>query len=159
MIRISRLTDYSIVLLTHVARGGVDRIHNARDLASEAELPLPTVSKLLKTLTKTGFLESHRGVQGGYALARPPESITMVEIISALEGPVAITLCSEGPGSCELEHQCPTRSNLVIINRAIRGALEGIRLSDLAAPRPLQLVNIGVRARPAAADVNLGGSA
>ena len=73
MIRISRLTDYGIVLMSHLAAHG-DRVHNANEVAAEAHLPLPTVSKLLRLLAKEGLLESHRGVKGGYGLAGRPRT-------------------------------------------------------------------------------------
>ncbi|MGQ0534509.1 MAG: SUF system Fe-S cluster assembly regulator [Methanobacteriota archaeon] len=144
MLRISRLTDYGILLLTHFARGSSQGVHNARDLAAETEIPLPTVSKLLKSMTKAGLLVSHRGVQGGYSLAKAPSAITVEEVITALEGPIALTMCSEGPGNCELEHDCLTRSNLQLVNQAIKGALDGIRLSDLTTP-PSRLIQLGTR--------------
>ena len=107
MIRISRLTDYGIVLMSHMAAHG-DRVHNATEVAAEAHLPLPTVSKLLRLLAKEGLLESHRGVKGGYGLARPAEDITVGTIITALEGPIAITTCTnDSPGECEHEPHLP----------------------------------------------------
>src|SRR5262249_25417925 len=123
MIRISRLTDYGIVLLAHMA-AHPDRVHNATEVASEAPLPLPTVSKLLRLLVKEGLLESHRGVKGGYGLARPPEAISVAAAVAALEGPIAITTCTTtAPGDCEHERMCPVRSHWNLINLAIREAL------------------------------------
>lgn len=140
MIRISRLTDYGIVLMTHMATHA-DRPHNANEVAAEAHLPLPTVSKLLRLLAKEGLLESHRGVKGGYGLARRPEDITVGSIITALEGPIAITTCtSDSAGTCEHEPLCPVRSHWYLINLAIRQALDSVTLADMAAqPRRIQL--------------------
>ncbi|HLE98096.1 MAG TPA: SUF system Fe-S cluster assembly regulator [Candidatus Thermoplasmatota archaeon] len=134
MLRISRLTDYGILLLTRVARD--PRTHNARDLSEETGLPLPTVSKLLKTLTRAGLLVSHRGVSGGYALARSADRISVAEIVAACEGPIALTLCAEGPGHCELEGGCDTQPGLKVISHAIRSALESVPLSEIARPTP-----------------------
>ncbi len=135
MIRIARLTDYSIVLLTHFARERRPVVLNARDLAAEAKLPLPTVSKLLKLLSKSGLLASHRGVAGGYSLARRPEAITVAQIIAALEGPIAMTECSsDALGLCTLESTCPTQSNWRKINRAVRRALDDLTLADMLQP-------------------------
>jgi FeS assembly SUF system regulator len=136
MIRITKTTDYGIVLLTHMADDPETR-YNAPDLAHEAQLPQPMVSKILKLLAREGLLESHRGVNGGYALARPPREITVSEIIAALEGPIAITECiDDTPGECSQEPVCPLRSNWQLINNAIRGALDGLRLSDMSRPLP-----------------------
>ncbi|HEY3282657.1 MAG TPA: SUF system Fe-S cluster assembly regulator [Armatimonadota bacterium] len=132
MIRISRLTDYGLVLLAQFAHGPEGHIRTGRDLAEQTHLPVPTVSKLLKTLTREGLLVSQRGVQGGYRLSRRPEEISVVDIIGALEGPIAVTLCSlEGTGECSQEDLCPVQSSWRKINSAVHNALEGIKLSDM----------------------------
>ena len=133
MIRISRLTDYGIVLMSHMA-GHAAAVHNAAEVARDAHLPVPTVSKLLRLLTKEGLLASHRGVKGGYGLARPAEQITVGHIVSALEGPIAITTCTtSSPGECEHEGRCPVRSHWHLINVAVRQALDSVTLADIAA--------------------------
>ncbi|HKI05671.1 MAG TPA: SUF system Fe-S cluster assembly regulator [Thermoanaerobaculia bacterium] len=141
MIRITKQTDYGIVLLTHIA-AEPERQYNAPELAAETRLPLPMVSKILKLLTKEGLLGSHRGVKGGYSLSRLPESITMAEIITSLEGPIAITECIETASDCSHEALCPVRGNWRRINHAVRTALEGITLAELAQPRQ-KLVTLG----------------
>lgn len=151
MIRITKQTDYGIVLMTQLA-AEPERLYNAPDLASEAGLPLPMVSKILKLLARDGLLVSHRGVKGGYALARPPAEITVDEIITTLEGPVAITECIEhSPGECEHESLCPTRGNWQLINQAVRQALERITLAEMTVPLPSEkLVTLGRGQRTAA---------
>jgi FeS assembly SUF system regulator len=152
MIRISRLTDYGIVLMTHMA-AHPERVHNATEVAGEAHLPAPTVSKLLRLLTREGLLESHRGVKGGYGLARRAEEITVGNIIKALEGPVAITTCTnDSPGECEHEPLCPVRGHWYLINLAVRQALDSVTLADMAAhPRiPLPTRGRAATAAPCA---------
>ena len=100
MFRISRLTDYGIVVMTHLAVCADDDTQNARELASCATLPVPVVSKLLKSLTRAGLLLSQRGTKGGYRLARSANEISVVDMITALEGPVGITECAVHPGAC-----------------------------------------------------------
>ena len=124
--------------MTCIARTQGATLRTARDLAKESRLPLSTVSKLLKELLQSGLLVSHRGTKGGYVLAREPRQISVLEIIAAIEGPMALTQCStDVTGLCSLESGCPIKSNQQIINQAIRGVLEKITLSDLA--HPLQL--------------------
>ena len=131
MIRLGRLTDYGIVLMAHLAGAG-EGPHAARDLAGETRLPLPAVSKLLKTLAREGLLVSSRGAKGGYQLARPAEEITVPEMIEALEGPIALTDCAIHEGSCSQEPRCHVRTPWQHINRAVHEALSRIRLADLA---------------------------
>jgi len=133
MLRITKQSDYGIVLMTLFAGAGGGRVHSTRDLAAGAKLPLPTVSKILKALARAGLLQSHRGVKGGYRLARDPAEISVEEIIRALEGPIAITECIDGPNECEIERTCPVRTNWQRINGAVTDALAAIRLSEMAA--------------------------
>ncbi len=141
MVRLRKLTDYGLVLMTCIARSRGTSLRTARDLAVESKLPLSTVSKLLKELLQSGLLVSHRGTKGGYILAREPQDISVIEIIAALEGQMALTECSTDiTGLCNLEPCCPIKSNQQIINKAVRGVLEKITLSDLV--EPMRLTNI-----------------
>ena len=143
MLRITKQTDYGIVLLTRMA-GEPGRQLNAPELAAEVQLPLPTVSKILKLLARDGLLVSHRGVKGGYTLALPPQLITVAAIIGSLEGPIAMTECiDDGPDECGQSGHCAIQANWQVINRAIRAALEGITLRDMVEPLPQQLVQLG----------------
>jgi FeS assembly SUF system regulator len=141
MIRLGKLTDYGLVLMSQIARRPPAEVHTARDLAVECHLPLPTVSKLLKKLLHSGLLTSLRGIKGGYNLALEPHLISLAEIIAALEGPLALTECSmEITGLCDLESLCPIKDNQRIISQVLRGALEKVTLSDLI--RPMRLTAI-----------------
>ena len=141
MVKLGKLTDYGLVLMTLIARGEGLPLRTARDLAVDSRLPLSTVSKLLKQLLQSGLLTSHRGMRGGYFLAREPRDITVIEIIAAIEGPMALTECSaDVSGLCNLESFCPIKSNQQIINQAVRGVLDKITLSDLV--KPLHLTSI-----------------
>jgi len=131
MIRMSRLTDYAIVLMSYMATHH-ERLRNAAELAAGAQLPLPTVSKLLRLLAQQELLVSQRGVKGGYSLAQAPAEISLAGIIRALEGPIALTACTAAPaGACEYEPQCPVRIPWQRINGAVRDALERITLADM----------------------------
>jgi len=137
MLRMTRLTDYGIVLLTHFARDPQRPTRNAPELAAAAHLPQPTVSKILKILAREGLLVPHRGAKGGFSLARSPENITVADVITALEGPIALTECSShGTDRCGIESLCPVITNWRRINRAVLDALRGISLAEMASPRP-----------------------
>jgi FeS assembly SUF system regulator len=141
MVKLGKLTDYGLVLMTCIARDDASPQRTARDLAIESKLPLSTVSKILKELLQSGLLISHRGTKGGYVLAREAHDISLIEIIAAIEGPMALTECStDVSGLCNLEPSCPIKNNQRIINQAVRGVLEKITLSDLV--QPMQLTNI-----------------
>jgi len=141
MIRLGKLTDYGLVLMSQMARRPQNELQTARDLAERCRLPLPTVSKLLKSLLQGGLLASHRGIKGGYSLARDPRLISVADVISALEGPLALTECNmEVAGLCDLEPSCPIKDNQRLINQVVRGALQKVMLWDLI--RPMQFAAV-----------------
>jgi FeS assembly SUF system regulator len=144
MLRMSKLTDYGIVLLTHLAKDGAPAMQTAQDLAQASRVPLPTVSKILKELCRGGLVVSHRGRHGGYSLSRPPESISVAQVVEALEGPLGLTECANTVGSCSLEETCVARSHWGPISRAIQRTLSRLPLSALG-PRagkagPLEII-------------------
>lgn len=133
MLRLSKLTDYGTVVLAEMARQP-ERRHSAAELATALHLASPTVSKLLKQFARGGLVKSQRGAKGGYSLVRPPEEITAVQIIDAIEGPVAITECSMSHSRCGIEAVCGVGHNWQRISLAIRGALSAVTLAQLARP-------------------------
>jgi len=146
MLRMSKLTDYGTMVLAQLDASD-RRLTTAGQLADATHLALPTVSKLLKALVHAGLVLSTRGVQGGYALARPASSISAAEILDALEGPVAITECSSSKGGCDFESYCRVGTAWQRINHSIRTALEGVSLADLQQRRePLPSLRTNLRA-------------
>lgn len=146
MIRLNRLTDYAIVVLGQLAQlrenaeSGDSKAAEAAGsktaaaLAQDTGVPLPTVSKVLKMLAHGKIIASQRGVAGGYTLSRDPKSITVAEIITAMEGPIALTACVDGAvGSCDVEALCAMRGNWDKVNRAIREALSAVSLQEMLA--------------------------
>lgn len=143
MIRMSKLADYGLVLMTQFLRlPDVDDNLSARELAARTNLPLPVVSKVLKSLTREGLLISHRGANGGYSLSRQPERISVREVLTAVEGPIAMTQCLESDGDCSQESICPVRTNWERINYAVHNVLDAISLADMLEPLPDELVTL-----------------
>ena len=144
MLRISKMTDYAVVLATHLA--AVEGPHAARDLALHTQIPEPTASKVLKKLARAGVVVSQRGAKGGYALARPAAQVGIDEVIEAIEGPIAVTECSDesADSSCEYETSCEVRANWQRINLAVQSALADISLADMAVPGAAELVSLSL---------------
>ncbi len=143
MLRVTKLADYGIVMLTHFA-ANPENTYTAKGIAGVARLPLPIASKVLKLLSRSGLLISQRGIKGGYGLARRPEQITVASIIRALEGPIAITQCSDTKRDCGLQGDCPIQTNWHLINQAIHSALEKITLAQMTHPLPPSLVELNI---------------
>ena len=140
MIKISKLADYGIVLMTYFARNEEGGVLTARELSETAKLPLPTVGKVLKSLSRAGLLVSHRGVKGGYSLADSADTISVADMIRAIDGPISLTECSsQAPSLCEVENNCPVRSNWQRINHAVVTALSSLSLADMTCPMNTKL--------------------
>jgi FeS assembly SUF system regulator len=133
MLRVTKLTDYATVVLTALA-AQPDRVLSAAGLAEQAGLETPTVSKLLKPLAQAGIVEAFRGANGGYRLARAAADISLIEIVEAIEGPLAMTECSIHAGACGIEHSCNVRGNWRRINDVVADALRGVTLAQMLAP-------------------------
>lgn len=135
MLRVSRLTDYACVLMSCLA-GDARGLVSAADLAERVRLELPTVSKLMKKMARAGLVESCRGAQGGYRLARAPASITLADIVVAMEGPIGMTECSVHSGRCGFESHCGARNNWRRVSDIVIAALEGVTLVDMQSSTP-----------------------
>lgn len=135
--RLSSLADYAVVIMTAAARhcGGIARM-NATMLAETTGVPLPTAQKLVSRLSAAGLVESTRGTGGGIRLSRPPASISLADIIEAVEGPIAMTACVEGGDHCAIEHNCSVKPHWNVVNGAVRGALANVSLASLAGTVP-----------------------
>lgn len=138
MLRVTKLTDYAIVVASALARDP-SASHPATEVAQLAAVPEPTVRKLLRLLVQGGVVSSTRGVKGGYRLSRKPQEIDLAQIVAAVEGPIAMTECCTDEVDCEQESDCTLRPNWQMINDAIQSALASIDLEQMAAPLPLPL--------------------
>jgi len=137
MLRLSKLTDYAVVVLAGLDRAAASgRIVAVPELALTSGLAEPTVAKVLKILGQNGLVEGLRGARGGYRLGRPLNEIPLSEVIIAFDGPIALTACVDGAmGGCEAEAMCPVRGRWDPVNNAIRNALAHVTVADLAGPQ------------------------
>lgn len=133
MLRVTRLTDYATLVLTVLA-SRPDAVHRAAELAEQAHLEVTTVSKVLKPLAHAGLVEGFRGANGGYRLARAPDSISLIEIVEAIEGPLGMTACSVHEGNCGIEDHCGLRANWRRINDVVAEALREVTLAQMLPP-------------------------
>lgn len=131
--RLSSLADYAVVMMSAAARHCGGAKMNATTLSAETGIPLPTAQKLVSRLSAAGLLESSRGTGGGVRLARPPAAITLADVVEAVEGPIAMTACSDhGTHDCTLESDCRVKPHMIIANAAVRTALAGVSIATLS---------------------------
>lgn len=131
MLRISKLADYAILVMVEMARDPLT-VMSAQALAERAGIELPTASKVLKLLGQAGVVQSFRGPSGGYCVQRPAAEISVADVISAIEGPIAMTECSIHEGLCSVEATCNARENWQKISRAVANALQDVSLAEMA---------------------------
>jgi len=135
MLRVSKLTDYAVVVLTRLSEGGPcpeQAVQTSPAISHLTGVPEPTVAKVLKALGTSGLVISQRGARGGYRLSRPLETITVADVITAVDGPIALTACVDGGSSgCEVHGMCAVKGRWDLVNDQIRQALGAISLADM----------------------------
>jgi len=119
--RLNQATDYafrSVLYLSLLPRG---QVVEAKLIAEEENIPMRFLLKILRLLTRAGFVESYRGINGGYALARPPEEITLRDVIEAIEGPIQINRCLISPEECnkKFSSRCPIHAALFSVQQVL----------------------------------------
>ena len=131
MIRLSRLADYAVAIMGQISLSPTS-IYNSQELARLTNLPETTVAKILTRLRKKNVLASHRGVKGGYCLNNNVTNISLADIITAIDGPISLTLCIDPQNHrCSLEDTCQSRAGWQKINQAIRQLFAAVSLTDL----------------------------
>jgi FeS assembly SUF system regulator len=131
--RLTSLADYAVVMMAAAARHGGNARLSATLLSAETGVPLPTAQKLMGRLAAAGLLTSARGTGGGFRLARGADGISLAEIIEAVEGPIAMTVCvDDRRNDCALDGHCLVKPHMNVANGAVRGALQGVSLATLA---------------------------
>jgi FeS assembly SUF system regulator len=129
MLRLSKLTDYAVVVLVRLSYG--EAVQTSPGIASSTGIPEPTVAKVLKALAGGGLVASQRGPRGGYRLLRPLAAIPISDVIAAIDGPIALTACVDGHVGCDSLDLCPMRGRWDPVNEAIQHALAAITLADM----------------------------
>jgi FeS assembly SUF system regulator len=132
--RLSHLADYAVVLMTAAARRPPGARLSATELSGDTGVPLPTAQKLMGQLAASGLLTSVRGAGGGFTLARAATQISLADIVEAVEGPIAMTVCSEGRTDCALDAHCRVKPHMGVVGNAVRGALGAVSLHQLSTP-------------------------
>jgi FeS assembly SUF system regulator len=148
VLRITKQTDYGIMLLARMASLPDGQVLSARDAADMSGLSLPMASKILKRLARRRIVASHRGAGGGYSLAQAPEKTSVASVIRALEGPISMVECGAQPGHCEQEPVCPVRVNWARINLEVERALERVPISEMTTSYGCGLLTIRSAAGP-----------
>ena len=130
MFRLSKRADYGLIALKHLALHD-EHAHSAPEIARTYNIPSELMAKVLQRLVREGLLLSHAGPTGGYALARTPAAISVIDVIEALEGPLLLTPC-EVADDCEQLHFCSIRDPLRSIKQKVVNVLVETTIHELA---------------------------
>lgn len=134
--QLTRAADYAVRVMVHMA--GIepgDRTTRAA-LATSGDVPDAFLSKVLQSLTRAGLIQSHRGASGGYGLARSAQSITLLEVVEAMEGPIQLNVCVGPKGNCDRSRWCPVHPVWAQAQEALTSVLRGVTIATLASAPP-----------------------
>jgi Rrf2 family protein len=133
MLRLSKKADYALIAMKHLAlKAGGRSSTSAREIAEQYDIPIELMAKVLQRLVRTGLLISTQGTRGGYLLGRPSASISVAEVIQAIDGPLTVTACSTEKNDCEQYSKCSIRDPLWQIRERIAAALGTVSLAEMA---------------------------
>jgi FeS assembly SUF system regulator len=132
MVILSKLADYGVIIATHLA-AHPERQLTAAVLAKDTNLPRATVAKVLKALAHGGIVAGARGAAGGYRLSRDAQTISVADVVAAIDGAMGVTQCTIHD-DCKRSHFCSTRPHWKRINDAVSTALSAVTLGDMANP-------------------------
>ena len=133
MLRLSKKADYALMAVKHLAQKNGGPSTSAREIAEQYDIPIELMAKVLQRLVRTGLLVSTQGTRGGYMLSRAPKSISVADVIQAIDGPLTVTACSTDNNDCEQYSKCSIRDPLWQIRERIVAALGTVTLSEMAA--------------------------
>ena len=137
MLRLSKKADYALMAMKHLAMHPDSASTSAREIAEQYDIPVELMAKVLQVLARRGLLTSHQGTRGGYTLSKSSSSISVADIIQAIDGPLTVTACSTDDEGCEQFMKCNVRDPLWRIKDRIISALETVTLAEIASEVPL----------------------
>lgn len=144
MLRLSKKADYALIAMKHLARNAGAPSTSAREIAEQYDIPIELLAKVLQRLVRTGLLQSTQGTRGGYTLSRPPKSISVADVIQAIDGPLTVTACSTEKNDCEQYSKCSVRDPLWQIRERIVAALGTVTISEMAADQDVATASVAV---------------
>ena len=156
MLRLSKKADYALIAMKHLAQsarraeagirdgGGGAPSASAREIAEQYDIPIELLAKVLQRLVRTGLLASTQGTRGGYSLNRAAKSISIADVIQAIDGPFTVTACSTEKHDCEQYSKCSVRDPLWQIRERIVAALGTVTLSDMASDQEIATAPVAV---------------
>jgi len=145
MLKLTKKADYGLMAMRHLAEHGHGAACSAKDVAESYGIPQEALAKILQRLARAGLLISQHGTNGGYTLARAPETISAFDVIRAIDGPLFITSCITVRGECDQTDRCTIRESLRRVNDSIEKVLKSISISEMKEEEDLHSAEALVR--------------
>ena len=132
MFKLSKKADYGLIALKHLANHRQGHAFSANDIAQEYGISATLMAKVLQKLAKQGLVAAKHGSTGGYQLARQPDKISALEVLTAIDGPVLITSCVTSHGNCDASERCSVKEPLQRVNESILNVLSMVTIAHLS---------------------------
>jgi Rrf2 family protein len=130
---IRRQTDYAARIVLHLAYLGDDAKIPVKEIAAKRLLPPAYVRRIVARLASEGILRTVRGMGGGVGLARPASKISLLDVVTAMEGGIVLNRCVDDPPQCPLSETCPVQRVWTGATRQVESYLASVRFDQLAA--------------------------
>lgn len=130
--RLSQRADYSVRMMVDVASMSNGQRTTINEIARRQDVPEPFMAKIVSHMADAGLVATQRGTGGGLTMARPADSITLLEIVEAIDGPIALTRCTLEPSRCSRSTKCAVHPVWEQTQRQLKELLSHTRLSDIA---------------------------
>jgi Rrf2 family protein len=129
----TKAEEYGIFGVLYLAENNGSRVVPLSEISQAKDIPEKFLAKIFQSLSKNGVIRSHRGVRGGFTLARDPREITLKEVLETIQGPYHLMRCTEDTSGCIRDHYefCAIREVLVIAERRLISVFEEVTLADL----------------------------
>ncbi|HMI53000.1 MAG TPA: SUF system Fe-S cluster assembly regulator [Candidatus Saccharimonadales bacterium] len=144
MFKLSKKADYGLIAVKHLAMHREQHACSANEVAEEYGISTTLMAKVLQKLARQGMVAAKHGSSGGYQLAKEPEHITALDVISAIDGPVLITSCVTSHGACDATDKCSVREPLRRVNESILNVLNTVTIAQLS-EEPLEQVLVALK--------------
>ena len=132
MFKLSKKADYGLIALKHLANHRQEHACSANEIAVEYGISATLMAKVLQKLAKQGLVAAKHGSTGGYQLARQPDKISALEVLTAIDGPVLITSCVTSHGNCDASERCSVKEPLQRVNESILNVLSMVTIAHLS---------------------------
>jgi Rrf2 family iron-sulfur cluster assembly transcriptional regulator len=135
MFRLSKKTDYALLALQFLASDEASGVASTRAIAERFDIPGELLAKVLQQLARHGLVAAHKGVHGGYHLARSAQAISVADVAQVIDGPVSVTACFPRDDRCEQFATCTVRQPLWRVREQILDVLRAVTIADISEGR------------------------